>query len=579
MTERIIKKIIITGLSMIFIMGSLVACGQDNKVNTDTGNSVPYEMRPPAPDGITSFTFFGVKPRPEINDNNEVREIIAGKTGVRVMESWLSGQSGVSEEEAVESLIANSDLPDMIDGGDGCPILYEAGVLVPWDEYLESGNYPNLSAYYTEDEWNEFRQEDGHIYWCNVFQKTKGASTETMHNDEAFWIQARVLEWASYPKIETLDEYFDLLERYYKANPTDIDPEGNERKLIPYTCLSDKGHFFCIENAPQFLDGYPNDGTVMVDHTTDPENPQILDYNTTETAKRYFEKLNEEYKKGILDPQFATQNYDEYLGKLSDGVVLGMCDQYWNFQDTVDAQRQYGLDKLGCGYIPLGLTIDKGMENRWHTYGDTMNVSSGIAVTTACADPELAFSFLNAMLDQDIHNLRFWGVEGVDYLVDEDGVFYRTDEIRAMVGDDAYRKKHLCAYGYMPQYGGTSDDGKNANFPNEQPSEFLESLPQPVAKCFEEYGVKSYPGMIASVVEENQAWFPMWSYSNSMTRATKGGAAFEKMNEVKRQWLPMLVMSNDFENDWEDYMKDYEKCDPQAFLDEMQAELNRRAAQ
>jgi putative aldouronate transport system substrate-binding protein len=219
------------------------------------------------------------------------------------------------------------------------------------------------------------------------------------------------------------------------------------------------------------------------------------------------------------------------------------------------------------------------MENRWHTYGDTMNVSSGIAVTTACADPELAFSFLNAMLDQDIHNLRFWGVEGVDYLVDEDGVFYRTDEIRAMVGDDAYRKKHLCAYGYMPQYGGTSDDGKNANFPNEQPSEFLESLPQPVAKCFEEYGVKSYPGMIASVVEENQAWFPMWSYSNSMTRATKGGAAFEKMNEVKRQWLPMLVMSNDFENDWEDYMKDYEKCDPQAFLDEMQAELNRRAAQ
>ena len=576
MTKNIIRKIYQTGLSMILIMGSLVACGGDTAPETKD-STVPYETRPPANDGITTFTFFGVKPRPEINENNEVREMIAEKTGARVMESWLSSQSGQSEEEAVESIIAGGSLPDMIDGGDGCPILYGEGVLLPWDEYLESGNYPNLSAYYTPEEWDLFRQDDGKIYWCNVFQKTKGANTETMHNDEAFWIQARVLEWAGYPRIKTLDEYFNLLERYYSVHPTDTDPEGNVRELIPYTSLCEKGKLFCIENAPQFLDGYPNDGTVIVDYVTDPENPQILDYNTTATARRYFAKLNEEYKKGILDPEFATQNYDEYLGKLADGVVLGMCDQYWNFMDTVATQRQLGVDEMGCSYIPLGLTIERGMENRWHTYGDTLNVSSGIAVTTACQDPELAFSFLNAMLDQDIHNLRFWGVEGVDYLVDEEGLFYRTEEIRALVEDDAYRRRHLCAYVYMPQYGGTSDDGINANFPSEQPSEFHDSLPEPVAKCFEEYGVNSYPGMIGSVVEENKPWFPMWSYSNSMTRATKGGAAWERINEFKIQWLPLLVMSGDFDNAWEQYLENYYSCDPQAFLDEMQKELNRRA--
>ena len=32
---------------------------------------------------------------------------------------------------------------------------------------------------------------------------------------------------------------------------------------IPYTILCDDWRYFCLENAPQFLDGYPNDGSVM----------------------------------------------------------------------------------------------------------------------------------------------------------------------------------------------------------------------------------------------------------------------------------------------------------------------------
>ena len=110
--------------------------------------------------------------------------------------------------------------------------------------------------------------------------------------------------------------------------------------------------------------------------------------------------------------------------------VLGMIDQWWDFAYTVnDVFKQQGLDLQGCNYVPLGLTIDEGMENQWHTYGDTLNQSSGVSITTSCKDPDKAAKFLNDVLDQEIHNLRFWGVEGVDYLVDDDGMFYRTDEM------------------------------------------------------------------------------------------------------------------------------------------------------
>lgn len=519
-----------------------------------------------AADEIIDFTFFGAMPNPEINDGNEIQEIIAKKTGVRVKETWLTGQTA---SEAVGTIIASGEYPDFIDGGDACTQLYDADALVAWDEYIEK--YPNIKELYSDEEWDRFRQDDGKIYWCNVFQNSYGENRSTTHNDEAFWIQVKVLEWGGYPEIHTLDQYYDLLERYAAENPTLEDGTP----VIPYTMLCEDWRYFCIENAPQFLDGYPNDGSVIVDT----DNMKIVDYNTTETAQKYFRKLNEEYNKGIIDVEFATQTYDEYIAKLSTGSVLGMCDQWWDFAFTVnDVFKQTGLDKKGCNYVPLGLTIEEGMDNMWHTYGDTQNVASGLAITTSCEDVEAAFKFVNDLLDQEIHDLRFWGVEGTDYLVDENGLYYRTEEMRMQASDTEYKASHLCAYSYFPQWLGTSKDGINAMQTSEQTSEFFAGLAEPLVKCFEAYGAENYPDMIGSVNKEMGPWFPMYSYSNNMTTETPGGVAWTKMGEVKHEWLSKIVMASDFDSAWDSYMSAYEACNPQDFLAEMQEELDRRVA-
>ena len=52
------------------------------------------------------------------------------------------------------------------------------------------------------------------------------------------------------------------------------------KENIPYTILCEDWRYFCLENAPQFLDGYPNDGSCMVD----PDTKKVLDYNTSDTA-------------------------------------------------------------------------------------------------------------------------------------------------------------------------------------------------------------------------------------------------------------------------------------------------------
>ena len=555
------RKLISVLLTATMMATMFAGCGSDAASTDAEGKADSADSTEAG--GVKEFTAFFAVPGSEINDDNEIQQIIADKTGVKVKETWLTGQTA---EEAVGMMITGGELPDFIGGGSGQSQLYDADVLVPLDDYLD--DYPNIKNFFTQQQWDQLRQDDGHIYWIPQFSNIKGEEKVCTHNDEAFWIQARVLKWADYPEIRTMDQYFDLIERYNEANPTMEDGTEN----IPYTILCDDWRYFCLENAPQFLDGYPNDGSCIVD----PETLTVIDYNTTDTAVRYFQKLNEEYQKGIVDPESFTQTYDEYIAKLSTGRVLGMIDQLWDFAYTAgDAIKQAGLDEQGCDYIPLPITIDESVKNQWHCSGSVLNVSDGLAITTSCEDVEGALQFVDDLLTQDIHNLRFWGVEGVDYNVDENGEFYRTEEQRTRASDTAYKASHTCTYSYFPQYSGTSDDGINANKPDGQANEFFDGLNDDIKEAFSAYGAETYVDMIGTN-EAPGAWYPMWSYSNGFTTDTEGGMAWNKIAEIKHEYLPQVVMAKDFDAAWAEYMDAYNSCDPGAFIGELQTELDKR---
>lgn len=512
-------------------------------------------------DGIREYTAFFSTTGIELNDDNVIQQKIAEITGAKVKENWLTGQSA---SEAIGTMIAGGEYPDMIDGGDGSSQLYDAGALIPLDDYLDK--YPNLKNFWSEENWDKVRQPDGHIYWIpqfgNPYKKDMSPTPA-----EAFWIQTRVLKWAGYPEIKTLKEYFKLLEDYHAANPTMEDGTTN----IPYTILCDDWRYFCLENPPQFLAGYPNDGSVIVD----PETKKIVDYNTIDEAEEYFKILNEEYAKEMIDPEAFTQSYDEYIAKLSSGRVLGMVDQWWQFQTARDSIDQQNLADQGCSYVPLGLTIDEGVTANYNTKA-AINVGSGLAITVSCKDPEGALQFLNDILSPEVRILRGWGIKGVDYEEGEDGLFYRNDEQWKNSTDSAYKASHICAYGYLPNYAGVLVDEKNASDPKQQPSEFAKSLPKDVQECLKAYNCETYLEMMDPMDDVPGPWFPMYSFSNTMTTATEGGMAWNKMREIKQEYLPKVVMSSDFTKGWNEYLKAYKEANPDAFINEMQEELDRR---
>ncbi len=527
--------------------------------------------------GITDMTMFIALVGSEKNYDNEIREIIAEKTGVRVTESYLTG---ITTDEAIDTIIASGQYPDFIYAGSESYKLYENGSLVAWDPYLEI--YPELKALYSDDEWNMFRQDDGHIYWANVFDNHYKKNTETVHNGCAFWIQVRVLEWAGYPEIETLDQYFELLEKYTEANPEM--PDGSA--VIPYTTLCESWRYYSIECAPMYLDGYPNEGSAIVNIDDGPYDPVVVDYNTTDTAQKYFKKLNEEYNKGMIDPDFATQNYDEYIAKLSTGRVLGMCDYYWDFAyslmgeytqyRTASDGSTYTLSDIGCDYVPLGLVAEEGMSQQWHTYEEQRDYSSGTAVTIGCIDPDLAFKFMNDLLTQEVHDLRFWGYEGKDYYIDDTGLFYRTPDMRLNWSDSEFKAMHTCEYSYLPNWHGMSRDGINRMRPEEQPSEYKSTLPEAVVRCFEAYDADNYVDFIGSEYVERMPWTPLYTWSNNLSYDTPEGLAWQQIGECKHKWLPQLVTSRNFDKSWKQYMDEYAKCNPELFIAAAQEEVYNR---
>ena len=153
---------------------------------------------------IKHFTAFFSVEGDNIDPDNDIKQLIAEQIGAECEETWLVGQD---KDDAINSLIATGEYPDFVLGETA---LYEAGALIPIDEYWD--DYPNIKEYLSDEQWEKFRQPDGHIYWIPQFGVSHGDNVEMLHNGEAFWIQTRVLKWAGYPKITTIEQYFDLIE-------------------------------------------------------------------------------------------------------------------------------------------------------------------------------------------------------------------------------------------------------------------------------------------------------------------------------------------------------------------------------
>lgn len=541
------KKIFLTGVLLFFAVLLGFSCNVFYRANRQE---------------VKIFTAFMAVPGESGSENARIKERIAERTGARVQVEWLGAQT---PQEKIEAIIQTGDYPDFINGADAASMLVEAGALIPLEDYLE--DYPDLYRYLTPEQWESMRKEDGHIYYIQPFGVIQGHNTQTMLSGEAFFIQKRVLEWAGFPKVKTLDEYFDLITSYLEANP-----ESDGKPNIGFEILCDDWRYFCLENPAMFLAGYPNEGCAIVD----PKTQEASVYDTIPEAKQYYHKLCQAYSEGVIDPETFTLSYSQYIDKISAGNVLGFVDQYWEIMDAQNSLYAYGREDRT--YVPLAITANEQIEGKYNCTEPNLNTGAGVGISVDCKDVEGALQFLNDLLTPEVMILRYWGEEGIDYEVDAQGLFYRTEEQRANWGNGDYLNENSCDYTYFPAYEGMLADNINTVHPSEQPAEYYDRLSDYDKKVLDAYGFQTWKEFLGEEIE-GSPWFPLYSCVADWPADSDYGRARTEMERVKRLWLPKVIMSSEeeFEQNWADYMQDYEdNVDVEAYVSQLNLEIKKR---
>ncbi|MEC9490671.1 MAG: extracellular solute-binding protein [Halanaerobiales bacterium] len=489
-----------------------------------------------AQDDLKEFDVFISVSLPDYSGSSIVGDIIQEETGVKLNREYLVGDL----EQKVGLMIASQDYPDMLVAAHFTDKFVEAGALIPLEDLINK-HAPNIKKYYAKH-LDALRKEDGHIYYLPQLA-IPFEPAERRYPSVGFFVNKRVLEANDYPFIKSLDQYFKLIEDYQKEHP-----EYNGQKTIGYTTLFDGWRRFATTNGPMHLMGYPNEGGFVP--VKEGEEYVVRPYYGSNVEKYYYKKLNEMYSKGIIDPEAFIANYDQYLQKISSGRVLGTLNQYWQIQQ---AQEVLINEKPDSIMVPFPVTYDPIVEEhiRDKPYVQT---TQGMGITTACEDPVAAIKYLDYLVSIKTQHLIQWGIKGKHYQVDENGMFYRTEEQLAKFRDpnwvrDVFGRHYF--YNAFPSLTGLGPNG-NSFMPSRQPSAIYANSSESEKEVMDAYGVKSFTGLYNKPFE-GRKYFPLWT----ITLPTNSKAQIEstRMSNALVQHIPTLVMDSPekFQANWDAY--------------------------
>ena len=488
--------------------------------------------------------------------DNPTYQKIADEFGITFKWDLLVGD----KDQKIGVMIAGGDYPDIttVDTYSN-PKFMEAGALLPLDDLITEENAPNLYNHY-KDVWNICKNpDDGKFYVMANYGVIQGTYQTMTWEGVGFWLQKAVLEDAGYPALpKTLDEYFGLIEAYMEKNPT-IDGQPT----IGFEILCEGWRDFCLKHPPEHLMGHPNDGDCIdVDG-------QATMFSDLPEAKTYFQKLNEEMQKGVIDPEFFSLTYDDYMAKLSQGRVLGMFDQHWDYGNAELNLKNANQDERT--WVPCELTLPGYTPH----YQDlpVVNVNTGYAITSSCENPERVIKMFDGIMTEEWQKILGWGFEGKDYSVDDSGRFFLTQEQSDQNNDTAYRlaNRGYEIWYYGPKMEGTYSDG-NACSPGFQPEVFYESLHQYDKDFLAKYDNMCWSDFLTPA-PPNKVTYPLWQIA--IPDGSPASMAKAKWEETGTKYLPRVILANpnEFDTVWDEYVGELNAIDIQAYTDVVTEQL------
>ncbi len=568
------RKIGAVLLAVTMLAGILGGCGDKSTTSpadTDTGNTVTTSVtaegagdtdNAPSNNGeVVELTFFNADGNQEDPWTDPVAQAITEKTGVKLKTTYPIG--GNDQSEAVALMIAEQKYPDLIFAKGSANNLIEADALIDMSDLIEEYG-PNIKKLYG-DEFGKLRQsaDDPAIYQLSAY----AVGGEKYKDCGSAQIQWDVIKANDYKIPETLDEFETMIKEYIASSPKTED--GLDR--IGITLSTADWHWMITLGNPAgaIADGAPDNGQWIVD-----ENNQAMYKFRSEKEREYFRWLCRMYNEGILDPEFATQTHEDYIAKIASGRVVALFDKDWDYQNGEKVLKADG--KLGATYCGLPLTMDKDTKSPVLMY-QGLTTGTGIAITSSCADPVKAIQYIDFLCSDEGQVLTHWGVEDVNYFIDESGHRFRTDEeIEASQNDKDYQKNTGVGFhNYpFPSYGDGITDPTGSTYTTTSKSSVIGEYNEEERAAVEKWGVELLVDVFPQADEfEVPPYPPLWA----LAKPTEFDEIGNQLDEVAWSKLIECVIGSeaDFDDTYDAMIAELEATgmsDAEAMLNEIIAE-------
>ena len=521
------------------------------------GTQAPATSAPNSPITISVYHETGNHPQPAAN--NPIVQYLKDKLNVTFTWDILVGDA--KQKQGV--MIAGGQYPDLLELRDTTWI--DGGALIPLEGLIEQYG-PRIKALY-KDVWDKMKSPDGHTYYLINYGVFQGIDHSPNYDQAAFWIQKAILKEAGYPKVTTVDQYFDLIANYYRRNPT-----INGQPTIPFSILTHDWRAFELWNPPNFLAGNPNEGNGIVDPRN---NYKYTTFFTMDISKRWFQKLNQLNQQGLIDRTSFTDTYDQYSAKIAAGRVLGTSVQGWQIgtanntaRDRVDPWR---------AMVPLPIVWDANTRP-WYRNVTIPNLYRGVGISVSAKDPIRIIRFFNDYLAEDVQRTINWGIEGQHWQWDAQKKPYRTQAQRDNWRNQQWQEANrlLLLGDVTPKIQGSFSDGFPADLNLYFPEREADLRPED-KEIFAAYGVAGTNEMMDKNPRPNNPWFPTWSMPTPPD-GSPAQIAITRLENTMKQRLPQIILAapTQFETQWSAYVNEMGANGVATYEQYMQEQLNQR---
>ncbi|WP_058303155.1 ABC transporter substrate-binding protein [Gorillibacterium timonense] len=542
-------------LTSVLLVGSLAltACSSKSGNEASTSPEASSSGSPvasataEAPKALNA-TVYSSDPNASWNNmQDRVGKVLTEKTGVTLKMEFPVG--GAATDQKIALMISGGEYPDMILPKGDAAKLVDAGALIDLRPLIEK-YAPNIKKVYGEYlnrlKWSK---DDDAIY----ILPTAGVNQKYFDAGGGFQLQHRVLKELGYPQMKTVQDYENAIKTYIAKHPT-----TDGKPTIGMSLNAGEWQILISTTNPAFYTtGGSDNGEFYIDDNT----YEATYHYMRPEEKEYFRWLNHMNDIGLLDKESFVQKYDQYKAKVATGRVLGIIDQQWDYQDAEKALRTEGKYDQTYARFPVTMSADI-KQKEFQDTGYVAGTGIGITVSGEKNAVQL-IKFLDYLASDEGQVLKNWGVENVDYKVDNGKRVILDDIQNRRINDNVnYTKESgVGNYNFAPWYGDGVNDPSGNPYTLNFKSQIIATYTDAEKETLKAYNAETYLDLWPKPEE-----FPVKAWGAAWNIPVETGSDLQilqkKMEDIMKKRVPQAILAKpaDFDKVWDEFMQDIDKA-------------------